>query len=166
MHGGSSQCWQPTGTKARCTSGYSPTSMSSTRRHCTPGGVALACLHEAVQVWQPTQRRKSAIMAQRVMPTPFAAARFGPANLHPHDVGARAGGVGQIQRHRGQAVHARHAEILGERRGPVVELADQQQRVGPDALAQHGAALHLALRRGDLDALAFGDAQAGGGAAC
>ena len=41
--------------------------MSSTRRHCTPGGVALACLHEAVQVWQPTQRRRSATIAQRVM---------------------------------------------------------------------------------------------------
>ena len=56
MQGGSSQCWQPVGTNARCTSGYTPNSMSSTRRHCTPGGVALACLHEAVQVWQPTQR--------------------------------------------------------------------------------------------------------------
>src|SRR5450756_3089066 len=66
MHGGSSQCMQPTGTKTRFTAGYSPTSMSSTRRHCTPGGVALACLHEAVQVWQPTQRRRSAIMAQRL----------------------------------------------------------------------------------------------------
>jgi hypothetical protein len=63
MHGGSSQCWQPTGTKARCTSGNSPNSMSSTRRHCTPGGVALACLQAAVQVWQPTQRRRSATMA-------------------------------------------------------------------------------------------------------
>ena len=47
--------------------GYSPTSMSITRRHCTPGGVALACLQAAVQVWQPTQRRRSATMAQRVM---------------------------------------------------------------------------------------------------
>ena len=43
-------------------SGYSPTSMSSTRRHCTPGGVALACLHAAVQVWQPMHRRRSATM--------------------------------------------------------------------------------------------------------
>jgi hypothetical protein len=40
--------------------------MSSTRRHCTSGGVALVCLHAAVQVWQPTQRRKSAIITQRV----------------------------------------------------------------------------------------------------
>src|SRR5450756_1432383 len=50
MHGGSSQCMQPTGTKTRFTAGYSPTSMSSTRRHWTCGGVALACLHEAAQV--------------------------------------------------------------------------------------------------------------------
>ena len=34
------------------------------------GGVALACLQAAVQVWQPTQRRKSAIMVQRVMLEP------------------------------------------------------------------------------------------------
>src|SRR3970040_842426 len=67
MHGGSSQCMQPTGTKARFTAGYSPTSMSSTRRHCTSGGVALVCLQAAVQVWQPTQRLRSAIMTQRVM---------------------------------------------------------------------------------------------------
>ncbi len=65
--GGSSQCMQPVGTNARCTSGYVPNSRSSTRRHCTPGGVALACLHAAVHVWQPTQRRKSATMAQRVI---------------------------------------------------------------------------------------------------
>jgi hypothetical protein len=37
----------------------SPVSRSSTRRHCTPGGVALALLQAAVQVWQPTQRRRS-----------------------------------------------------------------------------------------------------------
>ena len=67
MQGGSSQCMQPTGTNARLTSGYSPTSMSSTRRHCTPGGVAFACRHAAVQVWQPTQRLRSATIAQRVM---------------------------------------------------------------------------------------------------
>src|SRR5690349_5486543 len=66
MHGGSSQCMQPTGTKARLTCGYSPTSRSRTRRHCTPGGVAFACLQAAVQVWQPTQRRRSATIAQRV----------------------------------------------------------------------------------------------------
>ena len=42
-------------------------SMSSTRRHWTPGGVAFACRHAAVHVWQPTQRRRSAIMAQRVI---------------------------------------------------------------------------------------------------
>ena len=66
-HGGSSQCWQPTGTKARRTSGYSPNSMSSTRRHWTPGGVAFAWRHAAVHVWQPTQRRRSATIAQRVM---------------------------------------------------------------------------------------------------
>src|SRR6185369_12461289 len=67
MHGGSSQCMQPTGTKARFTAGYSPISRSSTRRHCTPGGVPFACLQAAVQVWQPTQRRRSATIAQRVM---------------------------------------------------------------------------------------------------
>ena len=70
MHGGSSQCWQPTGTNARCTSGYSPNSMSSTRRHWTPGGVAFACRHAAVHVWQPTQRRRSATIAQRVIDVP------------------------------------------------------------------------------------------------
>ena len=61
--GGSSQCWQPTGTKVRVTSGNSPASTSSTQRHCTPGGVALVCLQAAVQVWQPTQRRRSTTMA-------------------------------------------------------------------------------------------------------
>ena len=60
MHGGSMQCMQPTGTNVRRTSGYSPTSKSSTLRHCTEGGVALVCLQAAVQVWQPTQRRRSA----------------------------------------------------------------------------------------------------------
>ena len=85
MHGGSSQCWQPTGTNARCTSGYSPNSMSSTRRHCTPGGVAFACRHAAVQVWQPTQRRRSAIIAQRVMRGSVRGTRHADA----HDVGRR-----------------------------------------------------------------------------
>src|SRR5512145_1241481 len=66
-HGGSSQCWQPTGTNTRRTDGYSPNSMSITRRHCTPGGVAFVTLHDAVQVWQPTQRRRSATIAQRVI---------------------------------------------------------------------------------------------------
>jgi hypothetical protein len=66
-HDGSSQCWQPTGTNTRLTEGYSPNSMSITRRHCTPGGVAFVTLHAAVQVWQPTQRRKSATIAQRVI---------------------------------------------------------------------------------------------------
>src|SRR3972149_630976 len=76
MHGGSAQCMQPTGTKTRLTAGYSPTSMSSTRRHCTSGGVALLCLHAAVQVWHPTQRLRSAIMTQRVMGSGFLLDRF------------------------------------------------------------------------------------------
>ena len=63
MHGGFAQCMQATGMKVRRTSGNSPVSMSSTRRHCTPGGVALALLQAAVQVWQPTQRRKSIAIA-------------------------------------------------------------------------------------------------------
>ena len=62
MQGGSAQCWQPTGMNRRCTSGNSPHSTSSTLRHCTPGGVALVCLQAAVQVWQPTQRFRSAII--------------------------------------------------------------------------------------------------------
>jgi hypothetical protein len=41
--------------------------MSSTLRHSTAGDVALAWRHAAVQVWQPTQRSISAIIAQRVM---------------------------------------------------------------------------------------------------
>ena len=40
-----------------------------------------------------------------------------------------------------------------------VELADHQQRVGADALAQHRAAAHAALRRRDLDQVAVGDAE-------
>jgi len=36
--------------------------MSSTLRHCTPGGVALAWRQAAVQVWQPMQRRRSTVM--------------------------------------------------------------------------------------------------------
>ena len=67
MHGGSAQCWQPTGTKVRLTSGNEPASMSSTLRHCTAGEVALACRQAAVQVWQPTQRSRSATIVQRVM---------------------------------------------------------------------------------------------------
>jgi len=67
MHGGSAQCWHPTGTNARCTSGYSPTSTSSTLRHWMCGAVALVCLQAAVQVWQPTQRLRSATMAQRLI---------------------------------------------------------------------------------------------------
>jgi hypothetical protein len=82
--------------------GYSPNSMSSTRRHCTPGGVSFACLHAAVQVWQPTQRRRSATIAQRVMTD--------PPEGHAHDVGARSGCVGQRDRHRHQRIHLGHAE--------------------------------------------------------
>ena len=67
MHGGSAQCWQPTGTKVRLTFGNEPASMSSTLRHCTAGEVALACRQAAVQVWQPTQRSRSATIVQRVM---------------------------------------------------------------------------------------------------
>ena len=156
MHGGSSQCWQPTGTNARWTSGYSPCSMSSTRRHCTPGGVAFACRHDAVHVWQPTQRRRSATIAQRVIV--HVAPRL-PCDADPHDVRAGARRVGEVERHRRERIHARHAEVLGERRRPVVELADQEQRVGADPLAQHGAAAHLALRRRDLDLLAVADAE-------
>jgi len=70
MHGGSAQCWQPTGTKVRLTFGYTPTSTSSTLRHCTAGEVALLCRQAAVQVWQPTQRSRSATIAQRVIARP------------------------------------------------------------------------------------------------
>ncbi len=70
MQGGSAQCWQPTGTKVRFTSGNEPASTSSTERHCTAGEVALACRQAAVQVWQPTQRSRSATIAQRVMSPP------------------------------------------------------------------------------------------------
>jgi hypothetical protein len=63
MQGGSAQCWQPVGTNTRLTFGYSPTSISTTRRHCTPVGVALASLQAAVQAWQPTQRLRSATIA-------------------------------------------------------------------------------------------------------
>ena len=42
----------------------------------------------------------------------------------------------------------------------------EQQRVGPDALPQHGAAAHAALRRRDLDQVAVGDAQPFRRAAC
>ena len=67
MQGGSAQCWQPTGTKVRFTLGNAPASMSRTLRHCTAGDVALAWRQAAVQVWQPTQRSRSASIAQRVM---------------------------------------------------------------------------------------------------
>ncbi len=60
--GGLAQCWQPVTRKTRETLGKLPTSTSSTRRHCTPGGVSLACLHAMVQVWQPTQRLRSTTM--------------------------------------------------------------------------------------------------------
>jgi hypothetical protein len=53
---------QAMGRKVRRTSGNSPVSMSSTRRHWMPGGVALAPLQAAVQVWQPTQRRRSMVV--------------------------------------------------------------------------------------------------------
>ena len=48
-------------------------------------------------------------------------------------------------------VHAGNAEILGEGRRPVIELPDHEQRVGADALAQHGAAAGGAQGRADLD---------------
>src|SRR5450755_100017 len=36
MHGGSSQCWQPTGTNARCTSGHAPPLHAGRRRIGVP----------------------------------------------------------------------------------------------------------------------------------
>jgi hypothetical protein len=50
------------------------------------------------------------------------------------DVGAGAGGIGQLQRHRRDGVQAGHVEVLGEGRGPVVELAEDHQGVGADSL--------------------------------
>src|SRR5690606_33715101 len=81
--GGSAQCWQPTTRKRRSTSGNVPVSTSSTRRHCTPGTVSLACLHEIVQVWQPTQRLTSTTMPQRGVCTFLVSAVIDGIPLRP-----------------------------------------------------------------------------------
>lgn len=49
-----------------------------------------------------------------------------PGDIDPHQIGAGAGGVGQIEQHGDQRIHARHLEFPGQRRGPVIELANQQ----------------------------------------
>ncbi len=143
----------------RCTSGNSPTSTSSTRRHCTPGGVALALLQAAVQVWQPTQRRRSIDhdVARHAAILRYAAQR------HTHEIGPGTGGVDQIERHRRDGVQARHVEILGVRRRPVIELPDDDQRVRPHALRQRRLAVGRADLRANLDPITFGDAVAPGG---
>src|SRR6266851_2296248 len=57
-HGGSAQCWQPIGRNVRRTSGYSPTSTSTTWRQNTPGGSAFSSWQATVHVWQPTHLRR------------------------------------------------------------------------------------------------------------
>ena len=49
-------------------------------------------------------------------------------DLHTHNVGAGAGRIGEVERHRRERVHAGHAEIPGKRRRPVFELTEQEQR--------------------------------------
>ena len=56
-HGGSAQCWQPIGRNVRRTSGYSPTSTSTTWRQKTFGGSAFSSWQATVHVWQPTHLR-------------------------------------------------------------------------------------------------------------
>ena len=85
--------------------------------------------------------------------------RLQPRDLDLDQVGGRAGGVGEIEQHGHQRIHAGEVEVLGERRRPVVELADDQQRVGADALAQHDAALGVVERRAHLDQIAVTDAE-------
>ena len=60
-------------------------------------------------------------------PSPSASCRA-PEALHADfdQVGAGASGVGEVEQHRHQRVHAGSGEVLGEGRRPVVELADHQ----------------------------------------
>src|SRR3972149_11356127 len=67
MQGASWQWRHILGKKKRFTSGYSPTSLSSTRLKKTPGGVLLAALQARVQAGQPIQRSRSITIPYLVM---------------------------------------------------------------------------------------------------
>src|SRR5918994_6828450 len=77
-HGGSAQCWQPIGKNVRRTSGYSPTSTSTTWRQKMPGGTAFSSWQATVHVWQPTHLRMSTTIPHRI--------GLRLVHLHAHEV--------------------------------------------------------------------------------